>query len=54
MERIMQTLKLTQIGNSVGSIFPKDMLSMLKVEKGDYLYVTQAPDGVRLGQAFHG
>ncbi|MEY4295708.1 MAG: hypothetical protein RLY82_1396 [Pseudomonadota bacterium] len=24
------------------------MLAMLNVEKGDYLYVTQAPDGVRI------
>jgi putative addiction module antidote len=44
----MHALKVTQIGNSLGSIFPKEMLAMLNVEKGDYLYVTQAPDGVRI------
>lgn len=44
----MYTLKLTQVGNSVGTIFPKDLLSKLRIEKGDELYVTEAPDGLRL------
>jgi len=44
----MQALKLTQIGNSVGVILPKELLARLKVEKGDLLYVTDSPDGVRL------
>lgn len=44
----MLALKLTQIGNSVGVILPKELLARLKVEKGDTLYVTEAPDGVRL------
>ncbi len=44
----MTALKLTQIGNSVGVILPKDMLARLKLEKGDLLYVTDAPDGVNL------
>ena len=44
----MQALKLTQIGNSVGVILPKELLARLKVEKGDTLYVTDSPDGVRL------
>jgi len=42
------TLKLTQIGNSVGVILPKEVLSMLRVEKGDTLYMTEAPDGLRI------
>jgi putative addiction module antidote len=42
------TLKLTQIGNSVGLILPKEVLSMLRVEKGDTLYMTEAPDGLRI------
>jgi putative addiction module antidote len=41
-------LKLTQIGNSVGLILPKEVLSMLRVEKGDTLYMTEAPDGLRI------
>ena len=44
----MAALKLTQIGNSVGVILPKDMLARLKVDKGDTLHVTDTPDGVRL------
>ncbi|MGQ7794463.1 AbrB/MazE/SpoVT family DNA-binding domain-containing protein [Faunimonas sp. B44] len=44
----MVTLKLTQIGNSVGAVFPKEALARLGVEKGDTLYLTEAPDGFRL------
>ena len=38
----MSALKLTQIGNSVGVILPKEMLAYLKVEKGDTLFVTRS------------
>lgn len=44
----MQSLKLTQIGNSVGVILPKEVLARLKVEKGDVVYLTDSPDGVRI------
>jgi putative addiction module antidote len=44
----MHTLKLTQVGNSIGAIFPKDLLAQLKLEKGDELYVTESPDGLRI------
>jgi putative addiction module antidote len=44
----MHTLKLTQIGNSVGAIFPKEMLAKLRLEKGDEFYVTETPDGMRI------
>ncbi|PKO42571.1 MAG: AbrB/MazE/SpoVT family DNA-binding domain-containing protein [Betaproteobacteria bacterium HGW-Betaproteobacteria-3] len=44
----MHTLKLTQIGNSVGAIFPKELLAKLKLEKGDEFYVTETPDGLRI------
>ena len=44
----MLALKLTQIGNSVGVILPKEVLARLKVEKGDTLFVTETPDGVAL------
>ena len=44
----MFTLKLTQIGNSVGVILPKEVLARLKVDKGDTVYVTEAPDGYRI------
>ena len=42
------TLKLTSIGNSVGVVLPKEALARLKLEKGDFLYLTEAPDGYRL------
>jgi putative addiction module antidote len=44
----MHTLKLTQVGNSVGAIFPKELLARLQLEKGDVLYVTETPDGLRI------
>lgn len=44
----MHTLKLTQIGNSVGVVLPREMLVKLGVEKGDTLFVSEAPDGLRL------
>ena len=44
----MYTLKLTQVGNSVGAVFPKEVLARLKLEKGDEFYLTDSPDGMRL------
>jgi putative addiction module antidote len=42
------TLKLTQIGNSVGVILPKEVLAAMKLEKGQSVYLTEAPDGFRV------
>jgi putative addiction module antidote len=44
----MSALKLTQIGNSVGVILPKDVLARLKVAKGDTLFLTEAANGLTL------
>lgn len=44
----MSALKLTQIGNSVGVILPKEILARLKVGKGDTVFVTDAANGVTL------
>jgi putative addiction module antidote len=44
----MQALKLTQVGNSVGVILPREMLARLGVGKGDTIYAIDQPDGVRL------
>ena len=41
----MHTLKLTQIGNSVGVILPKEVLGKLKLQKGDSIFITETPDG---------
>ena len=44
----MNALKLTQIGNSVGVILPKEVLARLKLEKGDTVFLTEAADGITL------
>lgn len=44
----MSALKLTQIGNSVGVILPKELLARLNVGKGDSLFWTEAANGVNL------
>ena len=41
----MLALKVTQVGNSTGVILPKEAVSRLKVERGDVIYLTEAPDG---------
>ena len=41
-------LKVTSIGNSVGVILPKELLTRLGVQKGDTLFVSNVPDGVQL------
>jgi putative addiction module antidote len=44
----MVTLKLTQIGNSVGFVLPKEVAARLHVEKGDVVYLTESSDGYRI------
>ena len=44
----MFTLKLTQIGNSLGVVLPKEALAQLKLEKGDEVFLTETKDGFRL------
>lgn len=41
----MIALKLTQIGNSVGVILPKEVLARLKLEKGASVFITETRDG---------
>lgn len=41
----MSALKLTQIGNSVGVILPKEVLARLRLAKGDTVFVTEAANG---------
>ncbi len=47
----MYTLKVTQIGNSIGVILPKELVAKLGVAKGDTVYAVEQPDGVRLTTA---
>ncbi len=38
-------LKLRKVGNSLGVVLPKEALAHLKVEEGQSVYLTEAPDG---------
>lgn len=44
----MATLKLIQIGNSVGVILPKEVLARLKLRKGDTVFLTDAPGAITI------
>lgn len=44
----MTTLKIRKVGNSLGAIFPKEVLQKLKLQEGDTVLVTDTPDGVLL------
>jgi putative addiction module antidote len=44
----MSALKLTQIGNSVGVILPKEALARLKLAKGDTVFLTESANGLNL------
>lgn len=41
-------LKIIQIGNSLGVTLPKEALAAMKVDKGDTITLTDAPDGFRV------
>ena len=44
----MISLKLSQIGNSVGVALPKAVLERLHVAKGDNLFLVETPEGFLL------
>ena len=44
----MIKLKITKIGNSLGVVLPKEALARLKVDQGDAVFLTEAPDGYRI------
>ncbi len=44
----MKPVKLTTVGNSTGVVLPKEILSRLRVQKGDVLYVLETPNGIEL------
>lgn len=41
----MLTFKVTTVGASAGFILTKEAMARLKVQKGDVVYLTEAPDG---------
>lgn len=42
------SLKIIQIGNSLGVVLPKAALAELKTGKGEALALTSSPDGFRI------
>jgi len=42
------TVKVTTVGNSVGIVLPKELLTRLRVSKGDTLHVAETPNGLEL------
>lgn len=41
----MLSFKVTTVGSSAGIILTKEAMARLGIEKGDTLYMTEAPDG---------
>ena len=44
----MVAVKVTQIGNSLGLVLPKEVLSRLGVSKGDHLFLVPEEGGYQL------
>lgn len=44
----MLTLKLTKIGNSIGAVFPKEVLARLHAQEGDKLFLIESPEGYKI------
>lgn len=41
-------LKIVKVGNSMGVVFPRELLATLRVGLGDKLFVSEQPDGVKV------
>jgi putative addiction module antidote len=41
----MLDMKVRKVGNSLGVVLPKEVLSRLNVQEGDKVFLTEAPDG---------
>ena len=41
-------LKVTTVGSSAGIVLPKEVLTKLKVVKGDSIFLIESPDGFRI------
>lgn len=44
----MTSLKLVKVGNSVGAVFPREVLARMNVDAGDTVFLTDAPGGMRV------
>jgi putative addiction module antidote len=41
----MTALRIRKVGNSLGVVMPKEIVSRLNVKDGDAVFLTEAPDG---------
>lgn len=41
-------LKVTTVGSSSGVVLPRDVMERLNIQKGDTLFLTEAPGGYRI------
>ena len=48
MEDKLTTLKITSIGNAAGVLLPEEILTKLRVDKGDVLHVNKTENGIEL------
>ncbi|MBA3518544.1 MAG: AbrB/MazE/SpoVT family DNA-binding domain-containing protein [Rhizobiales bacterium] len=44
----MQQVKVTQIGNSLGVVLPKDVVERLGIARGQQLSLSETPNGIEL------
>ena len=44
----MATLKITQIGNSLGLILPREIVERLRLAKGEDVSVVETPNGIEI------
>ncbi len=44
----MNTIKVTDIGDSINFVVPKSMLGRLQIEDGDSIQITETANGVEL------
>ncbi|SDG17786.1 putative addiction module antidote [Limimonas halophila] len=44
----MVELKVRKVGNSLGTVFPREALDRLKLREGDRVFLTETPDGYRV------
>jgi putative addiction module antidote len=45
IEAAMMRFKVTTVGASAGFILTKEAMARMKIQKGDSVYLTEAPDG---------
>lgn len=44
----MMTIKVRNVGNSLGLVLPKELVARLRVASGDRLFVQETIDGIQL------